>query len=91
MQKSYENKSQKTKERAEIVHLEIQSLRESLQLLHDEMDKKFNKYLNNFAPRIVKYSSLPRQKEQFIFTINNLSSQVKLLESELVTLAEYGA
>ncbi len=71
------------------LHAELAAHHESIKLLEDAFQN--NKYIEKtpFAPRIIKYSRIPRSERRFQWTINNLQFQVKLLEKELETLIKY--
>lgn len=85
------NKTPKTMMRVDTVKQEIKMHRKNIRLLRRYENKYFPKAKGIFAPRAVKYTTLPKSEKRFIWTIQNLTRQMQDLEKELSILIEYGA
>jgi hypothetical protein len=91
MGKILSKRSQKTINRIEIISEEIRLHKKNIKLLNlyarGYMVPKRGKY----APRYVKYRCIPKSEKRYLWTLQNISTQISLLEQELATLIEYGA
>lgn len=86
-----ENKSDKTRERIEVLLEEIRNYRESIQLLKFNLNDCIASKSTPFEPRVIKYSAIPQCENRTRLTIQNITSQVLILERELAALIEFGA
>lgn len=84
------NKSQKTRERIEVIQADIAAHRDNIELLNEYAKGRRFAAMNPFAPRIVKYGCIPKSDKNYQMTLRNITTQVLLLERELAVLLEYG-
>jgi hypothetical protein len=87
---SIDNKPDKIDERINTIKTDIKHYLKSIRRLkaHAEHHGEINRAPH--APRIIKYSCIPRSEKRFQWTLRNITTQVKLLEIELETLIKYG-
>jgi len=85
------NKSQKTRERIEIIQAEITAHRDNIDLLNEFSKGRKLVAENPYAPRVVKYNCMPRSEKNYQWSLQNIATQIQLLERELAVLIEYGA
>ncbi len=84
------NKSAEIQNRIDTITADIKHSLKSIKRL-----KAFAKYHQNIdraphAPRVIKYSSIPKRERCFQWTLQSITTQMKLLEAELKTLVKYG-
>lgn len=84
------NKSQKTRDRIKYIRSELKSHYKTIRSLNYFARHFVPIRKANFAPRIVKYSSIPRSEERYRWTLKNITDQVTLFENELMILIKYG-
>jgi hypothetical protein len=91
MKQAFSNKPVEISERIEAIKADLTFHRQNIKLLYDyaKESREIKKYAL-YAPRIIKYSSLPRCDKHLQWTLQNLKLQVELLELELKTLITYG-
>ncbi|MCD6040301.1 MAG: hypothetical protein K0S27_1701 [Gammaproteobacteria bacterium] len=84
------NKSKKTQDRIDAVQADIKHYLQSINRL--KASSKYHKEINHapHAPRIIKYSCIPRSEKLLQWTLQNITTQMKFLEIELETLINYG-
>jgi len=84
------NKSKKTQDRIDAIKTEIKQYVKSIKGLKESLNyyKKIDRAPH--APRVIKYSRIPRSEKLFQWTLQNITTQMKLLEIELETLINYG-
>lgn len=89
METNIESKLQKIGDRIAAIQFDLESHRESIRFLLEAI--KNNNIIKNtpFAPRVIKYSCIPRSERRFQWTLQYLRTKVKLLETELETLIKY--
>lgn len=84
------NKCPKTLARIESIQTDLKYHLNNI----NHLKSSFNFHLRlkkfTYMPRIIKYSTLPRNENVFRYTLRNLTDQVALLKRELNTLIEYG-
>jgi hypothetical protein len=90
MKQENQNISQEIYERIEYIKNNIQSHKRNIKLLHYFSRRVIQIKANPYVPRIVKYSCIPRSDKRLIWTLENITNQVILLERELETLIKYG-
>ena len=90
MEQALSYKPDMISERIEAIKADLNSHRRSIKSLYyyAEQARKIRES-TQYAPRVIKYSTLPRSEARFYFTIQNLKIQVELLELELKTLITY--
>lgn len=83
------NRSKEINERIDAIKIEIKFYRKSIKHLTECVlyQRKIDK--TPYAPRIIKYSCIPRSERLFQWTLANITVQMKLLEVELNTLIKY--
>jgi len=84
------DKSQKTQDRIELIKFQLKLHRKSVKRLKACFENRRKNNKAPYAPRVVKYSSLPRSEKVYQFTLQNITSQISLLERELFVLIQYG-
>lgn len=86
----FSKKSQKTQNRIEKIKADLFFHKKSIKRLHAffRYGSKFKKCPH--VPRIVKYTSIPKSENRYLFTINNITNQINFLEREIAVLIEYG-
>lgn len=85
------DKTSKTIMRIDTVKEEIKMHLRNINLLRWYENTTYPKAKGTFAPRTVKYTTLPKSEKRFKYTIQNLTRQMQDLEKELSVLIEYGA
>jgi hypothetical protein len=90
MEKILSKKSKKTIKRIEIIQADIKAHKKNIKLLHLYARGYVAPKRDEYAPRVVKYSCIPKSEKRYRWTVQNLSIQIALLEQELETLIEYG-
>ncbi len=85
-----ESKSPETEKRIKSIKTEIRHHTKSIQRLKEHAAFLQQAAYAPHAPRIVKYSCIPRSEKRFQWTIEHITSQVALLEKELETLIQHG-
>lgn len=83
-------KSEKTKTRIDVITMDLKFHYKNLNLIRGALDKHIKVKKSCFTSRKIKYSCLPRDEKNFLFTIQNIKFQIWMLERELVVLNEYG-
>lgn len=83
-------KSQKTQERINVISTSLKFHYENVELLNKSFEREKPKK-GSFSLRKIKFGSIPRSEKVYIFTLQNIKSQISLLERELAVLIEYGA
>ena len=82
-------KSPKIANRIKTINFDLASYRDSIKLILEVIEKNRIIKSTPFAPRIIKYSCIPRSEKRFQETLQRLKVQVKILETELETLNKY--
>lgn len=82
-------KSEKVQERINIIKTHMKHHLKSIKRLSESVKYQRKMALSPHAPRVIKYSCIPRSEARFQWTIQNITDQVKLLEVELKTLINY--
>lgn len=85
-----DNKSPQTQERIKFIKTEIRHHKKSIQRLKAHAALQQQVAYAPHAPRIIKYSYIPRSEKRFQWTIEHIISQVTLLKIELETLIQHG-
>lgn len=85
-------KSEKIQQRIDWIKMHLDSHYESVSLLKENAGKFIDYNCTPlFAPRVIKYSRLPKSEKRYQFTMQNITRQINQLEIELSLLIEYGA
>ena len=90
METNSTNKSEKTSERIKFIETDLKHHRRSIKRLKAYAEGLRQIDRAPFAPRIIKYSCIPRSAKRCEWTLKNITTQVDLLETELETLNKYG-
>lgn len=90
MIKKVKPRSKKTENRINDINLVINFHKENIELLKHARSQYLENKTNSFVPRVIRYSSLPKIPSMFNFTLNNLQTQISLLEKERDVLIEFG-
>lgn len=90
MQISNIKKSQKTHERIEFILNELNNYRNSSERIKYSLKTQISYKKAPHAPRVIKYSCISKSEECFRWTLQNINTQVLLLERELAALIEFG-
>jgi hypothetical protein len=85
-----ENKSQNTVDRINQILTDIKHYRRSMKKLNAFAIGSMKIDDTPFAPRKIKYTCIPRSETRFLFTLQNIRTQVRVLETELEALIKYG-
>jgi hypothetical protein len=91
MIKALSKKSKKTIERIETINADIKSHKKNIRLLNSYARGYVVSKRAEYAPRLIKYSCIPKCEKRYRWTLQNITTQISLLEQELATLIEYGA
>jgi hypothetical protein len=83
-------KQQKTKERIEKIEADIKAHRKNIKSLNRYASGKIAGKKGEPAQRVVKFSCIAHSEKRYHWTLNNLKTQITLLEQELAILIEYG-
>jgi hypothetical protein len=85
-----EKKSPKVYGRIIAIRRELEFYYETIRLLQIAINHNESIQDSPYAPRVVKYSVIPRSEKRFYSTLQNVQTEVKILEKELDTLIQYG-
>lgn len=86
------SKSDKTKQRITQITESIKAHRKNIKLLKSKSEYHLPiKEGETFAPRVIKFTCIPRCDKRYRYTLRNLSDQINSLKQELTLLIEYGA
>jgi hypothetical protein len=92
MNQALSNEPDVIAERILAIKFDLNAHRRSITTLYYYAEKARQiRVSTQYAPRVIKYSMLPRSEARFYSTIQNLKIQVELLELELKTLMKYCA
>lgn len=83
------NPSEKINERIGAIKTDIKHYRKSIKHLKACAAYQWKIDQAPHAPRIIKYSCIPRSEKRFQWTLENITIQMKFLEIELETLIKY--
>jgi hypothetical protein len=86
----YKNKLQKVISRIAVIKLEVGFHKDNIALLHHHARNYQEVVERHQSCRKVSFTSIARSEQRYLWTVNNLSMQIVLLERELETLMEYG-
>jgi hypothetical protein len=90
MSKLLIEKQQKTKNRIEKIKANLKSHKKNIKSLNLYVTGQVKPKKGEPDQRIVKFSCIPKCKKRFHWTLQNLTTQITLLEQELAILIEYG-
>jgi hypothetical protein len=85
-----ENKSQYTLDRINQIVSDIKNYRSSIKKLKAFALGNLKIDTTPYAPRKIKYTCIPRSETRFLFTLQNMRTQARVLEAELEALIKYG-
>lgn len=87
----YRKKSEKTKKRIDEVKANLNSYRESIELLNGYAEGRLTLKGGDYCDRAACVKRTPEDDERYHWTLKNIKTQMILLERELETLLRYGS
>ena len=82
-------KSQEVSERIEAIKIDLKYHRRCIRRLYAYAEGRRKMDMTPYAPRVIKFTCIGRSENRFRWSIQNISSQIALLERELDTLIKY--
>lgn len=89
MSKTLTNKSQTTQDRIDNIKLSLKAHRENIEFLRDYYLGIKKLECDDGEPRIITHFSIPKCEKRYRSTLQNLTTQITMLEHELTILKKY--
>jgi hypothetical protein len=83
-------KSLKVDKRIVAIRRDLESYYETIRRLQDAVNNNEKIKNSPYAPRVIKYSVIPRSEKRFYYTLQSVRTEIKILEKELEALIQYG-